>query len=147
MTLRGILPYRLACAASLIIAGAVLLVDALMAQASDGRSWFTLLELGLVVLLLSLSARSLGSRIEIDEREVKLHSTWRTVRLDLAEVEGVTHGRFLGWDVLRLGLRGSRSARLPLLTQPGDPDRLHRLEKTLKTELAKRRGQSPTTSP
>ncbi len=146
MTVKGLLVYRLVCAASLIVTGIVLLIDTISAvQASGGGSLSTLWELGLAVLAFSLSARSLGSRIEILSTEVRLHSTWRTLRLDLRQIEGVDHGRFFGWDVLHLGLAGGRSVRLPLLTQPGDPRRLQELEEVLTSALAKRHGQSPTT--
>lgn len=146
MTVRGILVYRIACAAAFMFAGAVLVVDLISGVTADRGAWIPL-ELGGAVLAFSLSARSLGSRVELVDGEVRLHSIWRTSRLDLREIERVSHGRFFGWDVLVLRLAGDRSARLPLLTQPGDPQRLREMEEILTRGLSNRPPSSPTTPP
>lgn len=148
MTLRGILGYRLVCAASFIAVGLILLIDAISSvQAADGPPFVPLLELGLAVVAFSLATRSLGSRVEMVGAEVRLHSTWRTIRLPVENVVGVVRGRFFGWDVLLLQRRAGRTVRLPLLTQPGNPKRLHDQEETLTSELHGRQGSSPSTTP
>lgn len=95
MTVKGILAYRLLSAASFIVAGAVVLIDAVTAGSKSGSGMITLIELGLAVVAFSLAARSLASRIEMRGEQWKLHGVLRTVRLDVARVERVEHGRFL----------------------------------------------------
>jgi len=146
MTVKGILAYRLLSAASFIVAGAVVLIDAVTAGSQSGSGVITLIELGLAVFAFSLAARSLASRIEMRGEQWKLHGLLRTVRVDVARVERVVHGRFFGWDVLLLGLSDGRSVRLPLLTQPGDPAKLDKLERAVTTALGEL-GPSSTTPP
>jgi hypothetical protein len=83
----------------------------------------------------SSATRPLASRIELRDGELRLHTIWRAIRVDRSQVAGVARARFLGWDVLALKLSSDRSVRLPLLTQPGDPIRLGRLEEVLVGQL------------
>ena len=136
--MKGILPYRLATAASFIAAGLVLLIDGISSIQAGQRPFAALLELGLSSIAFSLSVRSLVSRTEISGTEIRLRSLWRTVRMSSSRVTGVERARFFGWDVLALKLDDGSSVRLPLLTQPGDPERLRRYEDVVEAALAGR---------
>lgn len=142
VTVKGILPYRLGCAASFIAAGLVLLIDGISSIQAGQRPFAALLELVLSSIAFSLSVRCLVSRADVSSTEIRLHSMWRTARINSSRVTGVERARFFGWDVLALTLDDGSSVRLPMLTQPGDPERLRRYEVLVEAALAGR--SSPT---
>ena len=144
MTVKGIFPYRLGSAVSFLAAGIVLVVDGISSIQAGHRAFAALLELGLSSIAFSLVARSFVSRAEVSDTEVRLHGIWRTVRISSARVTGVVRERFLGWEVLALTIDDGSSVRLPMLTQPGDPERLKKYEDLLQGALPG--GSSPTTA-
>lgn len=71
-----------------------------------------------------LAARALASRVEFLRDEVRLHTLWRTRIIPSAALDGIARKRWFGWDVLAFKTADGKLVRLPLLTQPGDPDKL-----------------------
>ncbi|MGH2627550.1 MAG: hypothetical protein ACRDHY_12975 [Anaerolineales bacterium] len=123
-------------ALSLVALGVVLLVSGFAVLGdSDAASFLALGQFAGATVVLSLSARALSSRVELSDDQVRLHFVWRTRVLPSAAVVRVGHHRWLGWEVLSLELADGSSIRLPLLTQPGQTERLRSQEELLWTGL------------
>lgn len=136
MTIRGVWSSKILTALSLVALGVVLLVSGFAGLGgSDLTGLLALAQFAAATAALSLAARALASRIELRDDEVRLYFLLRTRVLRSVNVACIGHQRWLGWDVLSLELAAGGSIRLPLLTQPGPPTRLHAQEEQLRAFL------------
>lgn len=121
----GVLSSKVMTALSLVALGVVLLMSGFAVLGdSDAASFLALGQFAGATVALSLAARALASRVELRDDQVRLHFLWRTQGVPSTAVVRVGHRRWLGWEVLSLELADGSSIRLPLLTQPGQTERL-----------------------
>ena len=142
MTIRGVLSSRVILAASLLVIGLVLTAGAIdeIDKSSAVATFVAAVELALAIGACSLGARAIASRVEVRRGKVYLHYLWMTRCVGQSDIVRLTRTSWFGWDIVAIQLSDGRVWRLPLLTQPGNPQRLDAQEAALSREL--RHGES-----